>query len=209
MPCFCRRRVVRRHPMPGRRIVVVGTTGSGKTTMAARLAAMQGCRHVELDALHWEENWTEAPLDVFRRRVEEALWCDAWVVDGNYSEVRDIVWGRADTVVWLDYALPVILGRLARRTVQRVFTQEELWNGNRERFWAQFLSRESLFLYALQTCHSRRRTYSNLGQRPEYRHLKMIRLRSPREATEWLKKCDDSGRSPERRLAGAKWERVE
>lgn len=178
--------------MPGQRIVVVGTTGSGKTTMAARLAAMHGCRHIELDALHWGPNWTEAPLDVFRHRLEEALQCDRWVVDGNYSEVRDIVWSRADTVVWLDYTLPVIFGRLVRRTVQRVLTQEELWNGNRERFWDQFLSRESLFLYALQTYRSRRRTYSALPQRPGYAHLEMIRLRSPREAKEWLGMCDVS-----------------
>jgi adenylate kinase family enzyme len=178
--------------MPGQRIAVVGTTGSGKTTTATRLAAVLGCRHVELDALHWEPNWVEAPLDVFRQRVKRALAGDAWVVDGNYSEVRDIVWGRADTVVWLDFALPVILLRLVRRTIRRVATREELWNGNRERFWAQFLSRESLFLYALKTYRSRRRTYAALGRQPAYGHLEMIRLRSPREAEEWLRMTSES-----------------
>lgn len=177
--------------MPGQRIVVVGTTGSGKTTMAARLAAVRGCRHVELDALHWEPNWTEAPLEVFRRRVEQALVGETWTVDGNYSEVRDIVWGRADTVVWLDYALPVILWRLVRRTIRRVVTREELWNGNRERFWTQFLSRESLFLYALKTYHARRRTYSALGRQPAYEHVEMIRLRSPRAAEEWCARMEE------------------
>jgi adenylate kinase family enzyme len=179
--------------MPGQRIVVVGTTGSGKTTMAARLAAVLGCRHVELDALHWEPNWTEAPLGVFRQRVKQALTGETWTVDGNYSEVRDITWGRADTVVWLDYALHVILWRLTRRTIRRVVTQEELWNGNRERFWAQFLSDESLFLYAVKSFRARRRTYSALERAPEYAHLRVVRLRSPREAKEWMGGMEEIG----------------
>ena len=177
--------------MPGQRIVVVGTTGTGKTTMAARLAAIRGCCHVELDALHWEPNWTEAPLEDFRRRVEQALVEDTWTVDGNYSEVRDITWGRADTVVWLDYGLPVILWRLTRRTIHRVVTREKLWNGNYERFWPQFLSRESLFLYAMKTYRARRRTYSALGRQAEYSHLEMIRLPSPREAKGWLARVEE------------------
>src|SRR5205809_1832315 len=89
-----------------RRVVVVGTTGSGKTTLAGRLAQRLGVPHVELDALHWEANWVEAGDEVFRERAARALTGSAWVVDGNYSKVRDIVWGRADMVVWLDYPLP-------------------------------------------------------------------------------------------------------
>ena len=50
---------------------------------------------------------------------------------GNYRNLRDSTWGRADTVVWLDYPLPLIMGRLLRRTVRRIVTQEELWRGNR------------------------------------------------------------------------------
>jgi len=100
----------------GRRIVVVGTTGSGKTTLAGELARRLEVPHVELDALHWEPGWTEAPTDLFRERVTHALSGEAWVADGNYSAVRDIVWSRADTIVWLDYSLPTMLYRLARRT---------------------------------------------------------------------------------------------
>jgi adenylate kinase family enzyme len=113
-----------------RRIVVVGTTGSGKTTLAAAIAARLGIPHIELDALHWEANWTEAPTDVLRDRITRALSGAAWVVDGNYGKVRDLFWSRADTVVWLDYSLPVILWQLAGRTLKRVVTREELWSGN-------------------------------------------------------------------------------
>src|SRR5437016_1896693 len=83
---------------PGHRIVVIGTSGSGKTTQARHLSERLGIPHVELDALHWVPGWTEAPTDALRERVTEALAGDAWLVDGNYSVVRDIVWPRADTV---------------------------------------------------------------------------------------------------------------
>lgn len=170
----------------GRRIAVVGTTGSGKTTMARRIAQRLAIAHVELDALHWGPDWTPAPTEAFRERTAQALSGDAWVVDGNYSKVRDIVWSRADTVVWLDYPLPVILGQLAWRTLRRVITREELWQGNRERFAAQFASRDSLFLWALRTYPRRRREYPALLERPEYAHLTLAHLRSPRAARHWL-----------------------
>ena len=119
------------------RLVVVGTSGSGKTTLARRLAAALAVPHIELDALHWEANWQEAPVEVFRERTRAAVAAAAWAADGNYSVVRDIVWSRADTLVWLDYALPVILWRLLIRTARRVAWREELWNGNRETWAAQ------------------------------------------------------------------------
>ncbi|HET89697.1 MAG TPA: adenylate kinase, partial [Chloroflexi bacterium] len=142
-------------PPCDQRILVIGTTGSGKTTMAHRLSRRLGLPHIELDALHWGPDWTPVPLPEFRASVQEALSRESWMTDGNYSKVRDITWGRADTIVWLDYPLPVILGRLLRRTLRRVCHREQLWSDNRESFQAQFLSRDSLFLWALQTYRRR------------------------------------------------------
>jgi len=164
----------------------VGTTGSGKTRLARRIARHLAITHVELDALHWGPNWTPAPTEPFRERTAQALSEDAWVVDGNYGKVRDIVWSRADTVVWLDYPLLVILARLAWRTLRRIITREELWQGNREHFAAQFASRDSLFLWALRTYPRRRREYPWVLERPEYAHLIVVHLRSPRAARDWL-----------------------
>ncbi len=92
-----------------KRIAVIGTTGSGKTTLARQISNRLGIPHVELDALHWEPNWAEPSAEVFRDRVDRALRGDAWVVDGNYSIARDLIWTRAATIVWIDYALPLIL----------------------------------------------------------------------------------------------------
>ncbi len=169
-----------------RRVVVVGTCGSGKTTLAARLARKLDVPHVELDALHWEPDWTEADDDRFRKRVGQAASENKWVVDGNYRLARDIVWPRADTIVWLDYSLSLVLWRLVRRTFRRIFTREELWNGNRERFLTQLFSRESILLWALQTYHRRRREYPELFARPENAHLAVVRLSSSRTADKWL-----------------------
>src|SRR5262245_38772247 len=90
--------------VPMNRISVVGTSGSGKTTFAGKLSKILRIPHVELDSLSWEAGWTPATRDVFRSRVREAVGGDCWVVDGNYTnDAQDMVWGRADTVVWLNY----------------------------------------------------------------------------------------------------------
>lgn len=168
------------------RIAVVGTTGTGKTTLGRQLARLYQVLFVELDALHWEPDWTSAPTEVFRQRVEEATKGDGWVVDGNYGQVRDIVWAKATNLVWLDHPLWAIMWRLLWRTLRRTLNKETLWNGNRERFWPQLFSRESLFLWALRTYRRRRREYPALLRQPEYSHLKLVRLRSLRETRRWL-----------------------
>jgi adenylate kinase family enzyme len=169
----------------GRRIVVVGSTGAGKTSLATALASRLSIPHVELDALHWEAGWAPASTPAFRDRVSQALAGDAWVVDGNYASVRDLVWPRADSIVWLDYSLPLIMWRLTRRTVHRIRTRHELWNGNRERLGTVF-SRESLYVWVFKTHGKRRREYPGFLREPEHRHLQVVRLSTSAEAKRWL-----------------------
>lgn len=169
-----------------KRIAVIGVSGSGKTTLARRLAAELGLVHIELDSLHWMPDWTPAPLEQFRAQVAAATDQDSWTLDGNYSKVRDIVWARADTIIWLDYSLPRIMNRLLRRTLRRVFRQEELWAGNRESLRVTFFSRDSILLWALTTYPRRRREYPRLLASPQYAHLRVFRFRSPRQTESWL-----------------------
>jgi len=80
------------------RIVVVGTSGAGKTTLAKNIAAALAIPHIELDALHWDPDWRGLSVtdpDEFIRRVAAATAGDAWVVDGNYGLVRALTWRRA------------------------------------------------------------------------------------------------------------------
>lgn len=171
-----------------RRAVVVGTSAAGKTTFARRLAAILDVPHVELDALNWEAGWKEADHDVFQARVAAALDAsEGWVVDGGYSHLQPLIWGAADTVIWLEFSLPVILLRLTQRTVVRVIGQQELWNGNRERWRTAFFSRDSLYWWVLTTHQGRRRRMEAALDRPEYRHIRALRFRSPRQAEKWIR----------------------
>ncbi|MBC7220986.1 AAA family ATPase [Candidatus Bipolaricaulota bacterium] len=185
--------------MPGRRIRVVGTSGSGKTTAGRAIAGRLGIPFSELDARAWLSGWTNRPLAELRELADERTRGPAWVVDGNYSKVRDLVWGRADTVVWLDYPFRRVFGQLLRRTLRRALRREELWNGNRGSLRMSFFSRESILLWAMRTYPRRTREYPELLARPEHAHLRVIRLRSPAETRRWLDgRTEPAGPSPSR-----------
>lgn len=171
------------------RVVVVGVTGSGKTTFARRLASLLDARHVELDGLYHERGWMPAETEVFRARVRAGIDTERWVADGGYSRyVRDILWVRADTIVWLDYPLRLSLWRLFWRSLRRGVRQEELWNGNRESLRGQFLSRDSLFVWAVKSRKKYAEAYPAYLRTAAMAHVRVVRLRSPRAAERWL--CD-------------------
>jgi adenylate kinase family enzyme len=169
----------------GRRIAIVGTSGSGKTTVARRLAAALDLPHVELDALFWRPDWRQAHLDEFRSSVSAATGGDAWICDGNYSRARDIILPRAETVVWLDLPLRTCLWRVVRRTVRRTSRREVLWGTNRER-WSRLVGGDSLIWWVLRTHRRRRREWEVLLAAPETRHLRVARLRSSEEIEAWF-----------------------
>lgn len=165
------------------RIAVRGSTGSGKSTLAREAARRLGLPHVELDALHHGPGWREASAEELRARVEAALDDGrGWVVDGNYDgKLGTLVLDRADFVVWIDLPLHVTFGRLWRRTLRRLRTREELWNGNRETWRRTFCDRESILLWLLQTHGRHRREW------PErFAGREVVRLRTPAEVAGWL-----------------------
>ena len=170
-----------------RRINVVGLSGSGKSTVARRAAEALGVAYVELDALHWVRlDWRRPPVEEFRASVEAATARGGWVVDGNYSEVRDIVWARADTVVWLDLPLLRTLRRIFVRTIRRARRREIMWGVNRERWSSAFFGRDSLLLYNIRTFRRQRRANAGAADRPEFGATDLVRLRNQREIENWL-----------------------
>lgn len=120
------------------RISVVGCSGSGKTTAAARLAEHLDVPHIELEAVFHQPRWAPLPEEEFRGRLDEVLAGDRWVVDGNHSAVRDLVWSRAGTIAWIDLPRWRAMCQLIPRTVVRAVTRRELWNGNREPLTGMF-----------------------------------------------------------------------
>lgn len=166
------------------RIVVLGTSGSGKSHFATRAAEALGSRHVELDALHWRPGWAQAPRDEFRRQVAEIVAEPNWVLDGNYLAGRDLVWPRATAVIWLRYPFPRVFVRLLRRSIRRLVTGERVCNGNRESFRSLFLSRDSLFVWAIRS-HPELATQIPDALR-EYPHLETHVFDGPRETEGFL-----------------------
>jgi adenylate kinase family enzyme len=114
------------------RIAILGASGSGKTTLARTLSDRLGLPRTELDALFHQPGWTRLPTDEFRAAVGRVTAAQRWVVDGNYREVRDLVWDRAQLIVLFDLPRRTVMFRLILRSLRRGITHVELWNGNRE-----------------------------------------------------------------------------
>jgi len=170
------------------RILILGRTGSGKTTLARELAAAIDVPHVELDALYFGPGFSTVPLPVLRERTTEAVAGERWVTDGNKSAVRDLVWPRADTVVWLDYPVAVSLWRLGKRALWRtsVLTTEASHSGDKAGLPKQMLSAAKGVLTALRSHRGQRRAYPRMFAEPQNHHLAVVRLRSPRATRRWL-----------------------
>jgi len=173
------------------RVSIVGNSGSGKTTLAKKLAATLDVEHIELDAINHQPGWQALPTDEFRRRVAARLEAATagWVVCGNYHDVvAAVVWPRADTVVWLDFGRPAVMRRIVVRTLRRVATREELWNGNRESWrnlWAWDPER-NIVRWAWTQHRAYVERYEGAADDPSWAKLTFVRLLSPAQADRWL-----------------------
>ncbi len=176
-----------------RRILVLGRTGSGKTTLARHLAEVLGVHHVELDALYFAADLSTVPLEVLRSRTSAAIAGERWVTDGNKRAVRDLVWPRADTVVWLDYPLAVSLWRLGKRAVRRTSAVRRNalrcgadGGGGAGGAGRHLVTAGRGVLRALRSHRGQRRLFPTMLAEPSHRHLAVVRLRSPRQTRRWL-----------------------
>lgn len=181
------------------RVSLVGSSGSGKSTLGRRLAELIGAPYVELDSIQHQPGWTPLPPEEFRARVGEVTAGERWVVDGNYSTVReDVVWPRADTVVWLDLPKAVVMRQIMKRTASRVLRRTELWNGNRETL-RNALSRDpdrSVVMWAWTTHSSVHDRYRVAAEDPRWSHLRFVRLTSRAEVDAFLAEITSEGVRP-------------
>jgi adenylate kinase family enzyme len=171
-------------PLPHRpsRILVAGTSGAGKTTLAARIGALLHLPHVEIDALFHGPGWTPRPT--FEADVRRFTDRPDWVTEWQYGAVRTLLGQRADLLVWLDLPRARVIGQVVRRTVRRRLLREGLWHGNQEPRWTVLTDRDHIVRWAWRM-HPRtaERVATLHAQRPE---LTIVRLTSRRAADQWL-----------------------
>jgi adenylate kinase family enzyme len=169
-----------------KRIAVIGTSCSGKSTFSRRIADVLRQSHIELDALHWGPDWTPRPTEEFKSDVTQAVVEKCWVVDGNYSKVRDTVLQRATTLIWLNYGFVTVFRRALLRTIRRTVCAEELFSGNRETFVKSFFSKESILWWVITTFRRRRKEYQQIRESAQYPQLAWLEFRHPAEAEQFL-----------------------
>ena len=172
--------------MIGRRVCVIGTSGSGKTTVARAIAECRGYTYIDNDAIIWRANWLQTPSDQSYAEKDLATRGDGWVTDGNLGKDAEdqLVLSRCDTLVWLDLPRTVVHWQVIRRTFGRVIKRTPLAHGNRESV-RTMLSRDSIIWWSIKTFARRRRQYGELFARGEQPHL--IRLTSRRQISDWLR----------------------
>jgi adenylate kinase family enzyme len=172
-----------------RRISVVGTSGSGKSWLAYRLATKLNVPYLELDAIRHQPHWEPLPDADFIQEVTAFVAQGAWVVDGNYFLLvsEPVVWPAADTVIWVDLPRSVVMAQVVYRTLKRWVLREKLWNGNRERLrdvvsrdpmrsiirwtWTSHALNRERYGAAMKDCQPERLKFIRLGSRTEMRHL--------------------------------------
>ncbi len=165
------------------RVNVLGTSGSGKSTFAKRIAENMGVPYVEMDALFWKPNWRETSDTEFILKIEDSISGDGWVLDGNYTRTIPTKWKRVQMVVYLDLPFWTVAYRLIKRSLVRTLTHQELWSGCRETIWKTFLSRDSVLLWALKMFQTNRERFEEYSRDSDFSHITFVRLRS-REAVE-------------------------
>jgi hypothetical protein len=117
--------------MEYKRILVIGASGSGKSTYAQMAADKLNLTYIATDPFYWDIDWQLVPDAVVRERVAEALQHPDWVMDGNFDDLRELVWQQADCILWLNLPFLTVLYRVITRNLRWWVTKEAVWSGNR------------------------------------------------------------------------------
>lgn len=170
-----------------KKVIVIGTTGSGKSTFAIQLANKLKCHYIQLDLLFWKPNWEWSSDEDFFQKIRNEIDRDCWILDGNYTRTQSITWTVADTVIWIDLPFWQTFYQCFTRSFKRALSQEELWpnTGNRESF-KRMLSKDSILLWLFKTYDIHKQKYENKFNDPLYSHITFHRLKSRKEVNQFL-----------------------
>ena len=163
-----------------RRVLIVGNSGGGKSTLARALGAKLSLPVVHLDVLFWKPGWVESERAAFRQTVAQALREPAWIMDGNFSGTWDMRMPAADTIVWINQPWPLSLWR----AIHRMLTDSpgrrlDMAEGCAEKF-------DFKFYRCIWTWDARVRPRLEAALAEHAAAARLVRLRSDREIAEFL-----------------------
>lgn len=176
------------NPLPGLRVLVIGTSGSGKSTFAEKLAREAGIAHLELDQMNWRPGWYDRSIEepeAFLADVAAATSASNWVLAGNYAMTRPTVLPRLTHMVWLDLPLWQVMTQVIRRSLQRASSGADVFPGCRED-WPRLLEAEHPIRWALATHHARRPRYVALSEQIKEQGGLVLRCGNHRETEKAL-----------------------
>lgn len=160
-----------------KKIIVTGTSGSGKTTVGKKLSKKLGISCTDLDDLYWLPEWTPREEKEFEEKILEVADGEEWIISGNYSRLSHITWPKADMVIWLDFPLYILLWRTLKRSVVRSFTKEKCCGDNHESF-SRLFSKETIFYWVMRSYHRRKKSYGAYFKDPSDKPHTLVHLKT-------------------------------
>jgi len=164
-----------------KRIVIIGTCGCGKTTLGNHLAKNLDYPVTDLDDLYWLPNWKRRPIEEFESLIKEATKPEKWIICGNQSRFRHLIWPKADTIIFLDLPLHTLLKRVFVRAIKNIHTKFKFCNGNTESYGRLF-GPNSIVLWTLKTYRRHRKDYFR-EMKCAPKHTKWIYARKTKDMT--------------------------
>lgn len=170
-----------------KKIIIIGTTGSGKSTFAALLSKKLGYDHINLDQLFWKPNWQWSLDEEFHQKIRSSICIDNWIIDGNYTKTHSLTWSQADTIIWIDLPFWLTFYQCFTRALKRALSDKELWEGtgNKESL-GRILSKDSILLWLIKTYKTNKRKYEVKMSDPRFSHITFYRLKSRKAIRKFL-----------------------